>query len=73
MEKRYYTAEMLEADLAVFEQRYGMPSQDFYRAHTHQNGRSADVPAFDRVVWADLYRALCRLRGANPVALQPAG
>jgi hypothetical protein len=73
MEKRYYSIESLEGELREFEERYGLRSDDFYRAYL-DGTEPSHVETFDRVVWADLYRTLCRLRGASSrAALQPAG
>ena len=74
MDKIYYTAEMLETDLGAYEERYGRSSADFYREYSEGSDLVGVLP-FDRVVWADLYRALCRVRGAviPQAELQPAG
>lgn len=73
MEKRYYTAETLEAELREFEQRFGLSSADFYELYVH-NDPPASVPGHDRFVWTDLYREVCRMRGrlTDRAALQPA-
>jgi hypothetical protein len=57
VDKIYYTAEMIETDLGAYEDRYGLSSAEFYREYSEGSDLS-QVMAFDRVVWADLYRAL---------------
>jgi hypothetical protein len=74
MEKRYYTAETLEAELRRYEQRFGLDSAAFFAAHTRGEAPE-EIDPFDRTVWAQFYRQACRLRGRNAATaqLQPAG
>lgn len=73
MEKRYYTVATLEAELQEFEQRFGLPSaavRAAYEAEVLPDG----MTEHDRLVWADLFREFCRMRGATgPAVLQPTG
>lgn len=71
MERAYYNAETLEGELAEFECRYGMPSADFFEAHLAGSDPD-EVDVFDRVVWADLYGVVCRLREREAMTDQSA-
>lgn len=74
MKKTYYTEELLERDLGEFEDRYGWTSAAFYEVYSGERPELARVSSHDCIVWASLYGALCRLRGASPqAALQAAG
>lgn len=62
MEKRYYNAETLRADLDGFERRFGIPSEvHFARYRDEWADWPYDVPRFDAFVWADVYREWQRL------------
>lgn len=73
MDKRYYTADTLEAELREFEQRFGVRSDEFYVAAMRDEAPES-VDPFDRFLWLQTYRDACRLRGgdAATAALQPA-
>jgi hypothetical protein len=68
MERHYYSAESLGDELRAFEERYGLPSAEFYKRHVHGDDPESVTP-FDRVVWSDTFREACRLADH---ALQPA-
>lgn len=57
MERCYYNAATLRADLAGFERRYGMTSAEFFA----YRGIPESVDGHDAFVWADLYREWRRL------------
>lgn len=69
MEKRFYTATTLKAELRRFEAAYGWPSGAFYRAYERDD--VADVSPFDCVVWADTYREFLRMSKASPPVSAP--
>lgn len=71
MEKRYYTAATLEAELLAFEGRFGLSTEHFYAAKM-QDQPVDGIDPFDSFVWAQTYRAACRMRSAT-AELQPAG
>lgn len=81
MEKRYYTVETLEAELRSYEERYGMPSRDFYEKYV--SCPVEGVSGFESSVWAAAYEDVLRLRRrkkpsskrrrGHRAALRPAG
>ena len=77
-ERRYYNLDTLKGELLVFEERYGMTSEALDEACLTEGG-PADLSSFDRLVWLDTYREVCRLSAASVPAprrrrtLQPAG
>ncbi|MGO9819662.1 MAG: hypothetical protein ACLPTJ_03280 [Solirubrobacteraceae bacterium] len=68
IERHYYSAESLRDELRTFEERYGLSSADFYKRHVNSEAPRSVTP-FDRVVWSDTYREVCRL---GDRALRPA-
>jgi hypothetical protein len=68
VERRYYTAESLERELRVFEDRYGIGSQEFYETY-RTNEVPPEIPGFEGFVWADTYSELCRLRADSSVVV----
>lgn len=66
MPRRYYNAHALERTLQSFEQRFDLPTHDFFEAHQAEEDDSSllsHVPRFERHVWASLYAELRRLNG----------
>jgi hypothetical protein len=69
MEKRYYTAESLAAELRAYEATYGVSTSDFYADYCAH--RAPRVDPFDAVVWADGWRELQRLGADTQADLIP--
>lgn len=73
MKKIYYTASSLEEDISEFEERYALTSREFFEAYAGDSGQLEGISAHDRIAWASLYGALCRVHEASPsAALHPA-
>lgn len=73
MERNYYDASSLARVLRVFEERYGMSSEEFYTSHVSDEPLE-HVSGFHRHTWASFYRDVLRLRGdgfaeADPVVV----
>lgn len=65
MDKHYYNAASVERTLRAFERRYGMSSDEFFRAHVADDERVAAVPASHRQPWAGFYRTWLRMSGGG--------
>jgi hypothetical protein len=66
--KRYtYDAESLRQAMAAFERAYGIDSDDFYVRHTEGGELPAELPRFDRHVWASFVEDVRRLEGSTPI------
>jgi hypothetical protein len=65
MEKRYYTAQSLRAIIDSFEERFGMDSETFYKAHYADDESVRGIPRFVRHSWASFYREWRELSGAD--------
>jgi hypothetical protein len=72
MEKRYYTADTLQAELAVFEDRHGMSSAAFYTVY-RDDAVPEEIDPFDAHAWVDTYVTVCRMTDTPRAELQPAG
>jgi hypothetical protein len=65
VEKRYYNAKSLRAALDSFEERFGMDSEVFLRAHHADDERVREIPRFLRHSWASFYREWRELSDAD--------
>jgi len=63
MERRYYNASSIERTLRVFEQKYGMTSEDFYAAHLVDD--DLHLPRSHRQSWAMFCRTWMRMTGGG--------
>lgn len=64
MEKLTYNKDDVRHMLGWFERTYGMPSEEFYVAHT--SGAEFPVPRFHRHVWASFWRESQRVGFVSP-------
>ena len=71
MQKRYYTADTLEARLLGYEAQHGMDSATFLQRR-RSGGDLGSINPFDALVWADTYAEMTRLRTGSTAELLPA-
>ncbi len=64
----YYDLSSLSKSLSLFEERYGIPSDEFYESHKVDGPSVAKVPGFHRHLWASLYLDVRRMNGSDFVA-----
>jgi hypothetical protein len=68
MEKRYYSAQSLRAIIDFFEERFGIDSDTFYKAHYADDESVRGIPRFSRHSWASFYREWRELGGPDHAA-----
>ena len=62
-----YDASTLRHSLAEFERAYGLDSDEFYVAYREGGELPAELPRFDRHVWASFVEDVRRLEGSSPI------
>jgi hypothetical protein len=71
MKRTTYNRASLERALGAFEERYGLPSNEFYEAHLANDERLADLRYSDRNAWASFYREARLGRGKDSARHEP--
>ena len=66
MDRTYYDVDSLRSVLPLFEEYYGVSSEDFYAAHLADDGLPEGLTGFDRHVWASFYRDVLTNGGTAP-------
>lgn len=64
IERRYYNADTLRAELSEFEAAYGISTEEFLRLEP-ESDELDDVPLFERHVWRATAEELQRLESAE--------
>lgn len=64
----YFDLSSLSKSLSLFEERYGISSEDFYESHKIDSPAAAKIPGFHRHLWASLYLDVRRMNGSDFVA-----
>jgi hypothetical protein len=59
----YYDLDSLSRALGKFEERYGLPSEDFVEAHRDDADAVLQIPGFVRSLWASIFFDVERMRG----------
>ena len=74
MEERYHDTESLGAELADYERRFGLSSEELAKRYRVRQ-LPREIPAEDAFAWVDIYTEVERIRAAsrrNRAALQSA-
>ena len=58
IQRTSYNSGTLKATLAVYENRFGLSSDDFYAAHVEDAPLVESIPGYHRHLWASMYREL---------------
>jgi hypothetical protein len=66
-ERYSYDAESLRRAMLGFERAYGIGSDQFYALHVEGGELPAEMPRFDRHVWASFVEDVRRLGGSTPI------
>jgi hypothetical protein len=64
----YYDLSSLSQSLSLFEERYGISSEDFYEGHKIDSPAVKKIPGFHRHLWASFYLDVRRMNGSDFVA-----
>jgi hypothetical protein len=62
-----YDASTLRRALIEFERAYGLDSDEFYGLYREGGELPAELPRFDRHVWASFVEDVRRLEGSSPI------
>jgi hypothetical protein len=69
VETGFYSAESLERALLALQERYGMDSETFMKAHRVDAPEVADIPGFHRHTWSSYFLEWQELtHGVEPLA-----
>jgi hypothetical protein len=66
-ERYSYDAETLRRAMETFERAYGLSSDEFYALYVEGGELPAELPRFDRHVWASFVEDVRRLEGSAPI------
>lgn len=66
-ERYIYDAASLRLALAEFERAYGLTSEEFHELYKSGRDLPAELPRFERHVWASFVDDVRRLEGATPI------
>jgi hypothetical protein len=61
----YYDLNSLSRALGKLEERYGLSSEEFMKAHLTDSPAVAEIPGFSRHIWASFYRDVERIEGSR--------
>ena len=64
----YYDLNSLSKALGIFEERYGLSSEEFFESHKSDGPVASKVPGFHRHLWASFYLDVQRMNGSDFVA-----
>ena len=62
-----YDATTVRGALSEFEHAYGLDSDDFYARYREGGELPAELPRFERHVWASFVEDAHRLEGSTPI------
>ncbi len=62
-----YNASTLRRGLIEFERAYSLSSDEFYALYREGGALPAELPRFDRHVWASFVEDVRRLEGSSPI------